>query len=384
MQKKELLSNLFDITAGGDIKKEQYSISKKGKYKYPVYSNQLTDRGLFGYYDNYNVDYNSITVTARGTIGHAEARINEKYKPIGRLLVLKPKVNINLEYIKNVINYKIKFANESTGVPQLTAPQIGKYIIGFTENIKEQEGIANILTNIDNLIDSLQRTIKKKEKIKISTIQKYLTGRERLKKYTSKWLKGTIEDISTEIVKGNGLSKEILEINGSNKCILYGELFTVYNELIESVVSRTNINSSIYSKKGDILIPCSTTTVGKDLAKACVINEDDVLLGGDINIIRVKNNISPLFIAYLFSNILYKEVEKVAQGTTIIHLHGKNIAKIPIFIPSEYEEQEELVKILIKMDEELNLLNKKLEKYKQIKEGMMEDLLTGKVRLNYE
>ena len=129
MLKKEILSNLFEITAGGDIKKENYSISKKGEYKYPVYSNQLSEKGLFGFYKKYDVDYNSITITARGTIGHAETRINEKYMPIGRLLILKPKKAINLEYIKNIINFKVRFAKESTGVPQLTAPQIGRYNI---------------------------------------------------------------------------------------------------------------------------------------------------------------------------------------------------------------------------------------------------------------
>ena len=161
MQKKEILSDLFEITAGGDIKKEKYSKFKKGEYKYPVYSNQLTEKGLYGYYKKYNVDYDSITVTARGTVGHAETRINEKYMPVGRLLVLKPKKNVNLEYIKNIINYKVKFANESTGVPQLTEPQIGKYAIEIIDDLQEQNRIANILINMDNLINSLKKTIEK-------------------------------------------------------------------------------------------------------------------------------------------------------------------------------------------------------------------------------
>ena len=384
MKRIELLSDLFEITAGGDIKKENYSCLKSETYKYPVYSNQLIENGLYGFYKNYNVDYDSITVTARGTIGHAEARINEKYMPVGRVLVLKPKKDMNLEYMKNIINYKIKFANESTGVPQLTAPQIGKYFVEITNDLEEQEKIANALTNIDSLIDSLQKIMEKKEKIKKSYIQKYLTGKVRIKKYKSKWVNTTIEEISKEILKGNGLSKEKLDIKGKNKCILYGELFTTYKELIKDITSHTNENVGTLSKKGDILIPGSTTTVGRDLAKACVINENNVLLGGDINIIRVKDNISPLFVAYLFSNILYKEVEKVAQGTTIIHLQGSNILKIPIYIPSEYEEQKELISVLKNIDEELELANKKLEKYKKIKEGMMEILLNGNKKVNYE
>lgn len=384
MLKKEILSNLFEITAGGDIKKENYSISKKGEYKYPVYSNQLSEKGLFGFYKKYDVDYNSITITARGTIGHAETRINEKYMPIGRLLILKPKKAINLGYIKNIINFKVRFAKESTGVPQLTAPQIGRYNIEIIENIKEQKAIADTLTNIDNLIDSLQKIINKKSRIRKAMIESYLIGSKRLNNYNKKWINTTIKNIANEITKGNGLSKELLNESGSNKCILYGELFTRYSELISNVESFTNEKIGTISKKGDILIPGSTTTIGKDLAKACVIQEDGVLLGGDINIVRVQKQINPIYIAYLFTNILYKEVEKVAQGTTIIHLHGKNIENIPIYIPREKGEQDEIVNILQNVDNELDLLKQKLDKYKKIKEGMMEDLLTGKVRLNYE
>lgn len=384
MLKKEILSNLFEITAGGDIKKENYSISKKGEYKYPVYSNQLSEKGLFGFYKKYDVDYNSITITARGTIGHAETRINEKYMPIGRLLILKPKKAINLEYIKNIINFKVRFAKESTGVPQLTAPQIGRYNIEIIENIKEQKAIADTLTNIDNLIDSLQKIINKKSRIRKAMIESYLIGSKRLNNYNKKWINTTIKNIANEITKGNGLSKELLNESGSNKCILYGELFTKYSELISNVESFTNEKIGTISKKGDILIPGSTTTIGRDLAKACVIQEDGVLLGGDINIVRVQKQINPIYIAYLFTNILYKEVEKVAQGTTIIHLHGKNIENIPIYIPREKGEQDEIVNILQNVDNELDLLKQKLDKYKKIKEGMMEDLLTGKVRLNYE
>ncbi len=384
MLKKEILSNLFEITAGGDIKKENYSISKKGEYKYPVYSNQLSEKGLFGFYKKYDVDYNSITITARGTIGHAETRINEKYMPIGRLLILKPKKAINLEYIKNIINFKVRFAKESTGVPQLTAPQIGRYNIEIIENIKEQKAIADTLTNIDNLIDSLQKIIDKKSRIRKAMIESYLIGSKRINNYNKKWINTTIKNIANEITKGNGLSKELLSESGNNKCILYGELFTRYSELISNVESFTNEKVGTISKKGDILIPGSTTTIGKDLAKACVIQEDGVLLGGDINIVRVKKQINPIYIAYLFTNILYKEVEKVAQGTTIIHLHGKNIENIPIYIPEEKGEQDEIVYILQNVDNELDLLKQKLDKYKKIKEGMMEDLLTGKVRLNYE
>lgn len=326
-----------------------------------------------------------ILISASGTIGRTvEFNGKPSYFQDSNIVWLEHNENILLnKYFKYLLS-RVQWNVEGSTIKRLYNGLLSSTELTIPKNIEEQKSISDVLINIDNLIHSLQKTIEKKEKIKMSTMQKYLTGKERLKKYVSKWLNVTIEDISKEIIKGNGLSKEILAVSGTNKCVLYGELFTTYSELIENVKSRTNISSNVYSKEGDILIPGSTTTVGRDLAKACVINENNVLLGGDINIIRVRNDISPLYIAYLFSNILYKEVEKIAQGTTIIHLHGKDIAQIPIFIPSEYEEQEEIVRILRDMDKDINLLKQKLDKYKQIKEGMLEDLLTGKVRLNYE
>lgn len=377
MLEKVKLGNLIKVHSGDGIAVN--SLLEYGDY--PVYGGN----GINGYSKRYNVYKDTMII---GRVGEKCGNVNITFKNSwisdNALIVLPIKKynNIYLKYLLNYINLN-NYANKNAQ-PVISGKIINDIDINYLTETKEQTQIASVLSNMDNLLDSLKNAIEKKENLKIAYIQKYFTGKERLKKYNSKWIYTTIKGLSLEILKGNGLSKEKLDTKGKNKCILYGELFTLYKELIKDIMSHTNEWSEICSKKGDILIPCSTTTVGKDLAKACVINENNILLGSDINIIRVKKGISPLFIAYLFSNILYKEVEKVTQGTTIIHLHGKNIAKIPTYIPSEYEEQEELACIIQNVDNELDLLKQKLEKYKKIKEGMMEDLLTGKVRLNYE
>lgn len=385
---------------GGSLKKEMFvnngycvyeqsnAIYKNNIIRYFISSKKYNEMKRF------SLKPMDLIVSCSGTIGkiYQIPKYNFKKGIINQAL-LKITIDENIIYSGYFLKYfefdkfqKLILDNTQGGAMKnlVGMPILRNINIYCPKNVKEQKEIANILSNIDNLIESLQKVIEKKEKIKIATINRYLKGEKRLKGYSGKWIKTTIKDISEEVTKGNGLTKEQLSNEGKHKCILYGELFTTYNELIKNVISHTDKNTNVLSKKGDILIPGSTTTIGRDLAKACVINEDNVVLGGDINIIRVKENINPIYIAYLFSNILYKEVEKVAQGTTIIHLHGKNIEKIPLYIPSEYEEQEEIVKIILKMDNEIELLKQKLEKYKQIKEGMTEDLLTGKVRLNYE
>ena len=326
-----------------------------------------------------------ILISASGTIGRSVVFDGRPayFQDSNIVWIDNDETKVLNNYLKYIL-LKTEWNVEGSTIKRLYNGLLKSTEILIPENTKEQNKIAKILMNIDNLIDSLKRVIEKKSKMRSAIIEDYLKENKRLKNFNSKWIKTTIKDISNEITKGNGLSKELLNKSGKYKCILYGELFTTYREIISNVKSYTNIRTGTISKKGDILIPGSTTTVGKDLAKACVVQEDGILLGGDINIIRVKNKINPIYIAYLFTNVLYKEVEKVAQGTTIIHLHGKNIENLPIYIPIEKNEQDELVSILQNIDNELNMFRNKLEKYKKIKEGMMEDLLMGKVRLNYE
>ena len=182
--------------------------------------------------------------------------------------------------------------------------------------------------------------------------------------------------------KGKGLKKEYLTDNGRYKCILYGEIFTKYDSIIKSVVSRTNIEEGTYSQKGDVLMPGSTTTLGIDLVKAVVINDNDVLLGGDVIILRPKENqISSEFLAYLISNIDRNKVADVTQGITIIHLHAKNMTDIAYLIPPTLAEQNAIANILSSMDTEITNLKQKRDKYIAIKQGMMQNLLTGKIRL---
>jgi type I restriction enzyme S subunit len=181
---------------------------------------------------------------------------------------------------------------------------------------------------------------------------------------------------------GSGLSKSKVSDDGKYKCILYGELFTIYSEVIRSVFSRTDYDEGVKSKSGDVLIPGSTTTTGIDLARASMLPYDNVLLGGDINIIRPDNSkINSILLAYYISNIAKEEISRSSKGVTIYHIHGKDLKNLDLFIPLNIEEQDEIVEILKQMDSELESLELKLTKLRMIKQGMMQELLTGRIRL---
>ncbi|MDD3704476.1 MAG: restriction endonuclease subunit S [Clostridiaceae bacterium] len=170
---------VFDIYAGGDLNKNIFSSTKNSEYRYEVYSNALERRGIYGFSSRSKYPPNSITVTARGSIGYAIYRRNP-FDAIGRLLVLIPKGNINCYFISEYINNRITFAIESTGVPQLTAPQISKYIIKFPLTKEEQDSIATILKDMDAEIEALEQKLNKYKAIKQGMMQELLTGRIRL------------------------------------------------------------------------------------------------------------------------------------------------------------------------------------------------------------
>lgn len=246
---------------------------------------------------------------------------------------------------------------------------------------EEQSRIASALTAIDNLISSLDKLIEKKKNVKQGTMQQLLTGKKRLNGFNEPWVEIELDTIF-DLKKGNGLSKEKISIDGIYKCMLYGEIFTRFNYITNRHFHKTNYPEGILSKIGDVLMPASTTTKGIDLVKAVAINEDSVLLGGDIIILRKKkNNQDSYFWATLISEVDKSKVADKAQGITIIHLHTNSLKNIRYTVPSSYKEQSAIASVLTSMDNAIAALEAKKAKYVQIKQGMMQQLLTGKIRL---
>ncbi len=280
---------------------------------------------------------------------------------------------------ETVLQQYINMAAGSS-VKNLNKEKVAKLII-CAPPLPEQRHIAEVLSDTDSYISALERLIAKKEAVKQGTMQELLTGKCRLPGFKGEWVEKQLGNV-TNIFKGHGLSKAKIALEGCFPCILYGELFTEYNEIITSITSRTNYIEGVPSVKGDILIPASTTTIGIDLAKASVIPFDNVLLGGDINIIRPNDkNINSIFLAMYIMYTKKIEISIRAKGSTVYHLHGKDLFDLSLCIPPTLAEQTAIAEILSDMDAELSALKKKLEKIRLIKQGMMDALLTGKIRL---
>lgn len=169
----------FTIYAGGDVPKDSFSRIKTDAYPYPIFANAIQGRGLYGYTSHKRSKPDSVTITARGYLGHAEYR-NEPFFPIVRLLVMEPVGTVDSRFATYAINELVEFPTESTGVPQLTASQVGKFSISAPADVNEQTAIATILSDMDAEIQALEQRLGKTRQIKQGMMQELLTGRTRL------------------------------------------------------------------------------------------------------------------------------------------------------------------------------------------------------------
>lgn len=364
------LEDVFDFIAGGDVDKEHFSPYWTNECRYPIYSNTLEDEGLYGWSSKYTINKDAIAITGRGDVGHVFYH-EANFTPIIRLITGTAKRKINVKSLSYFAK-RVEFRNESTGVPQLTVPQVQKYMIAYPSDIKEQKKIAEVLGDVDSLIDTTRKLINKKKDIKTATMQKLLTPKD-------DWEYKTFDSLGKNI-SVNNLSWEDTDINGKTKCILYGELFTTYNEIAKNIVSRTN--KDVYMAQiNDLLFPTSTTVDNMSLIAPSCLLEDNVGVGGDLFIFR-PHETNGVFLSYLINGRLEikRQLANRAQGLTIVHLHYDNIKDIKLPIPNK-KVQQQIATILFDMDAEIEALKKELNKYKDLKTGMMQQLLTGKIRL---
>ena len=190
--------------------------------------------------------------------------------------------------------------------------------------------------------------------------------------FSGEWDSCELGDIA-ELSKGAGISKDQRSSDG-HPCVLYGELYTTYlTEIIDEVVSKTNLDPTglAKSKANDIIIPASGETA-IDISTARCVLHDDVLLGGDLNIIRLKEHDGKFF-SYQLNGVRKKDIARIAHGVSIVHLHGSALSRIVVNYPSK-REQERISSLLSLIDQRISIQNKVIEDLKKLKSAFCEKM----------
>ena len=182
----------------------------------------------------------------------------------------------------------------------------------------------------------------------------------RFPEFSGEWIESKLGDIA-DFSKGAGISKDQRSEEG-NPCILYGELYTRYkSEVITNVFSKTALPDSelVKSKSNDIIIPASGETA-EDIATARCVPFDNILLGGDLNIIRLHEQDGKFF-SYQLNGVRKYDIATVAQGVSVVHLHAGDLKGITVKYPSHIAEQEKISQILGLIDDRIATQSKIIE-----------------------
>ena len=301
------------MVAGGDIDKDL--ILAEGQY--PVIANALTGDGIVGYYDKeYRVNAPAVTVTGRGDVGHAKARL-VNFTPVVRLLSVKSEHDVF--FLENAIN-TLKIVIESTGVPQLTVPQLAKYEVAFPRQLDEEEHIGAFFKQLDHLI-----TLHQRQHFLHSTPDISLSVRLIHPFYTSSWEQRKFEEIAVR--------SSVICSDDTLPRVEYEDIVSGTGRLNKDIYAKQSIKSGIAFNQGDVLY-------GKlrPYLQNWLLPTFDGLAVGDFWVLQPQNADSS-FLYRLIQSRQFDEVANQSTGTKMPRADWKLVSKTVFSIPSNISEQ---------------------------------------------
>jgi len=342
--------------------------------------------GLRGFTNSHTHEGNFALIGRQGALCGNIVKATGKFFASEHAIVVTPRRGVAINWLAIVLEkMNLNQYSESSAQPGLSVTKLQPLEIVFPIETKEQEAIAEALSDADGLIEALSELIAKKRQIKQGAMQDLLTGKKRLAGFEKPWKTQCLGDeaILKARIGWQGLTtKEYLD-TGDYFLVTGTEFlngFIDWNECFCVEEIRYSQDKNIQLKSNDLLVT-KDGTIGKiafveEMPKPATLNSG-------VFVIRPKNKaFSPRFFYYLLrSEVFDKFLSQLSAGSTINHLYQKDFVTFKYELPSDEEEQIEIAKILTDMDTEISALETKLEKAKQIKQGMMQDLLSGKVRL---
>ena len=276
-----------------------------------------------------------------------------------------------------------KQINEHLGatINQITNKSLNSFKVPLPPTDEERTEIANALSDVDALLATLDQVIAKKRDLKQATMQQLLAGETRLPGFSGNWEVKQLGDIG-QFLKGRGVKKDEAQ-SGTLPCIRYGEIYTHHNDYIKSFnswISPQVAATATRLKQGDLLFAGSGET--KEEIGKCVafIDDCEAYAGGDTVILRAAG-VNPMFMGY-YCNTAPIAAQKASkgQGDAVVHISAAALSSIVLALPS-LSEQNAIATVLSSMDSELSVLESRRDKTRNIKQAMMQELLTGKTRL---
>lgn len=320
-----------------------------------------------------------VLITKDGTIG--KVAYIDKAPGCGTLnsgvFVIRPlKDNILPAFLQLVFKslYFDNFINQITAgstIVHLYQKDIVKFSFPMP-SLDEQRAISEALRDIDELISTLGKLIEKKRNIKVATMQQLLSGKKRLNGFSGEWIEMKLGEI------GNlAMCKRIFQDETSETGDVPFYKIGTFGKEADAYISwdkyETFKRMYRYPKKGDVLISAAGT-IGRT-----VVFDGEPAYFQDSNIVWLAHEEKVILNRFLY--YVYKCIVWNTENTTIARLYNENFNNTSIKFPSNKDEQDAIAAVLSDMDNEIAQLESRKSKYEAIKQGMMQQLLTGKIRL---
>ncbi|EKO0789299.1 restriction endonuclease subunit S [Salmonella enterica] len=366
----------------------------------------ISSSGESGWHNKAIISPPGIVTGRYGTIGEVFF-IDRPFWPLNTTLYVREFNGITPFYAYFLLK-TVDFQSHSgkSGVPGVNRNDVHQENI-LLPPIKEQIAISTTLSNVDELISALERLLSKKQAIKTATMQQLLTGKTRLPQFalrddgTAKgykkselgdipedWDNSTYGQVFSFLATSTNARSDLSD-TGECGYIHYGDIHTKWNNnlnLENSSVPRisSDLVSSSFIKDGDLIMADASEDyagIGKSIEIQGV--RDNIIVAGlHTYLLRDMNNIFVNgFRGYLHCIRAVKaNIDRLATGMKVFGVSKNNLKTIPIPVPPK-EEQTAIAAILSDMDKEIQTLQQRLDKTRQLKQGMMQELLTGKTRL---
>ncbi|MCU8075039.1 MAG: restriction endonuclease subunit S [Shewanella sp.] len=389
---------------GGSIPFIQTGDITRSNGRNVTYSQTLNDKGLAV---SRLFPANSLYFTIAANIGDV-AIVNYQSACPDSLVVIKQKQNIDKVWLYHSLSdKKAEFEVIATSNAQLNInlEKLNPYKLSIPPK-KEQTAIANALSDVDALLSELEKLIAKKQAMKTATMQQLLTGKTRLPQFAYYSDINSTEGAVDGKRKGTKPSelgeipedwevKQVKEVcgfivPGRNKPRSFsGNIPWVTTSDIDSFKSIDMSKVSLYVSREEAIFIGSKVVPKNAVIMSCVgelgivaVVEDEIVINQQLHAFIPSNAVCSRYLAYTLTSLKEHFYSK-ATKTTLPYLNKDNCNSTPIALPTK-NEQIAIATILSDMDNEIQTLEQRLSKTRQIKQGMMQELLTGKNRLLFE
>ena len=328
----------------------------------------------------------TIPFSINGTIGNLAFYKSEPVVLGKSAAYINIRKNVSETFVAYCLKHRptiLYFENELTGttIRNLSLQSLRNTPLPFPPTSDEKCAISSALKDVDALLNALEQLIAKKRDLKQAAMQQLLTGQTRLPGFSGKWEVRRLGEVGA-FLKGRGVKKDDAQ-TGDLPCIRYGEIYTHHNDHIRqfsSWISPRVAATATRIIRGDLLFAGSGETKEEIGKCAAFIDDCEAYAGGDIVILR-SVDLNPVFMGYL-CNTKPVNVQKASkgQGDAVVHIGATALASIHVDLPP-LPEQTDIAAVLSDMDAEIEALEQRLAKTRDVKRAMMQELLTGRIRL---